>query len=123
MVLPAQEGPPFDTKFYQEVLPQRVARECQGRPGDIPVVNLYLSNGRMLDVCHIPHLADRWFAAQYFRDSETCADMDVAFVPYGLVTLVTVSLHNPASRKMGFNMPSGEEGTEQPADPKGASGV
>ena len=117
MVIPAQEGPPFDANFYQEVLPHRVARECQGRPGAIPVVNLYLSNGRMLDLCHIPHLADRWFAAQHFRDSETCADMDVAFVPYGLVLLVTVSLHNPASRKIGFNISSGEAPTDQPAVP------
>ncbi|MBI2872554.1 MAG: hypothetical protein HYY00_05100 [Chloroflexi bacterium] len=94
----------FDASFYRQVLPERVARECQGHPESVPVVNLHLANGRTLDLCHIIHLADTWFAVQYFRDTETCDDMDIAFLPYELVATVTVSLHHAGSRRIGFRL-------------------
>jgi hypothetical protein len=81
-------------------------------------VNLHLANGRTLDLCHIVHLADRWFAVQYFRDSESCEDMDVAFLPYDLVVLVTLSLHSADQRRIGFNIEAGNPSLSgQPAGP------
>ena len=71
-----------------------------------------------LDLCHISHLAERWFAVRYFREAETCDDMDVAFLPYELVVLVTLSLHQPNSRRIGFSV--AERGllrTSEPVDP------
>ena len=94
----------FDASFYREVLPERVTAECQGRPDAVPVVTLYLGNGNVLDLCHIVHLADDWFAVHHFRDVEICEDMDVAFLPYGLVSLITISVHHPESRRMGFSV-------------------
>ncbi|MBI4338252.1 MAG: hypothetical protein HY683_10545 [Chloroflexi bacterium] len=96
----------FDAEFYRSVLPERVTKECHGRPDSVPVVNLYLANGRTLDLCHIVHLAESWFAVQSFRDAETCDDMDLVFLPYELVTEVTVSLYHPAARRMGFDVRS-----------------
>ena len=90
--------------FYASVLAERVISECHGDPRNVPVVNLHLANGRTLDVCHIMHLAERWFGVQYFRETETCADMDVAFLPYDLVVLVTVSVHRSEERRIGFNV-------------------
>ena len=92
----------FDANFYREVLPQRVTMECRWRPGKVLVVNLHLANGKILDVCQFTHLADRWFAVQYFRDAETCDDRDLAFLPYELVVLVVISLHCPGKRRLGF---------------------
>ncbi|MBI4201663.1 MAG: hypothetical protein HY532_00925 [Chloroflexi bacterium] len=92
----------FDAAFYQTVLPERVKQECMGSPESVPVVKLVLANGHILDLCHILHLADTWLAVQHFRDAETCQDMDVAFLPYELANMVTVSMHHPTSRKMGF---------------------
>ena len=94
----------FDASFYKQVLPERITEECQQRPGDIPVVNLHLASGRVMDLCHIVHLADLWFAVNYFRETESCKDMDLAFLPYELVTMVTVSLHHPQSRPIGFSV-------------------
>ena len=102
----------FDADFYRKVLPERVTEQCHGHPGDVPVVNLHLANGRTLDLCHVAHLADTWVAVQYFRDTETCDDMDLAFLPYELVTMVTVSLHHPTSRRIGFRL------GEQPSLPE-----
>ncbi|MBI2166010.1 MAG: hypothetical protein HYU29_06360 [Chloroflexi bacterium] len=94
----------FDASFYRETLPERVTVECQSRPDAVPVVNLHLANGQVLDLCHIVHLGDAWLTVQYFRDVQACDDMDLAFLPYGLVTLVTVSLHHPTSRRIGFSL-------------------
>jgi hypothetical protein len=111
-------GPAFGPHFYLSVLPDRVISQCQGHPDNIPVVNLHLANGRTLDLCHIVHLADRWFAVQYFRDSESCEDMDVAFLPYDLVVLVTLSLHSADQRRIGFNIEAGNPSLSgQPAGP------
>ncbi len=104
----------FDASFYQSVLPERVAQECKANPQLVPVVTLHLASGGRLDLCHILHLADTWFAVQYFRDTQTCQDMDVAFLPYELVNMVTVSLHHPSSRKLGF-MLTGESDLVSPA--------
>ena len=92
----------FDAIFYKSVLPERVVQECKGNPALLPVVNLFLANGRVLDLCHIVHLAEAWLAVQYFRDTQTCQEMDLAFLPYELVTMVTVSMQHPDSRKTGF---------------------
>lgn len=62
---------PLDAHFYARVLPDRVVAQCQGNPGAVPVVNLHLANGRVLDLCHIMHLTERWFAVQYCRDTVT----------------------------------------------------
>lgn len=102
--LAAPAGPAFDAAFFRGVLPGLVKRECAGRPSAVPVVNLHLADGRVLDLCHISHLDAAWFAANHFRDVEACDDMDIALVPYGLVTSVTLSLHAPASRKLGFRL-------------------
>src|SRR3990172_1079682 len=108
----------FNAAFYREALPERVAAECHGRPDAVPVVKLHLANGQVLDLCHIVHLADDWFAVQHFRDAETCADMDLAFLPYGLVGLITVSIHHPGSRRLGFSM--GEKPGPQAAQMQGS---
>ncbi len=105
-ILPPHQfvGPVFGPEFYASVLRDRVVSECHGEPGKVPVVNLHLANGRVLDLCHITYLSDRWLGLQYFRDSETCGDMDLAFLPYELVTMVTVSIHHPQERRLGFSI-------------------
>jgi hypothetical protein len=115
---PGVPGPAFGPHFYLSVLPDRVVSQCQGHPDNVPVVNLHLGNGRMLDLCHIVHLTERWFAVQYFRDTETCEDMDVAFLPYDLVVMVTLSLHSADKRRIGFNIEGGPPSLSgQVADP------
>ncbi|MDO8533080.1 MAG: hypothetical protein Q7T26_13110 [Dehalococcoidia bacterium] len=100
----------FDVSFYQTVLPERVTSECRIRPEDVPVVLLHLANGMTMDLCHIVHLADTWLAVRYFRDTKTCEEMDVAYVPYELVTLVTLSLHRPEDRPVGFRLEGQNDG-------------
>jgi hypothetical protein len=94
----------FDAEFYRATLPDMLRTQCEGRPEMVPVIELHLANGRTLDVCHILHLGSDWMACAYFRAVETCDDMDVAFLPYGLVGMITLSLHPLSTRRLGFSV-------------------
>ena len=96
----------LDAAFFQEAFPGLIKEECSGRPDYVPVVHLHLSDGTFLDVCHIPQLAPAWIGVVYFRDPGSCEDMDYAFLPYGLINRVTLSFHDPQSRRLGFRVES-----------------
>lgn len=98
-------GVPFGPQFFQQVLPDRVRAMCDGQPEQVPVVQLHLADGTAPDLCHVSTLEPAWFAADVFRDHETCEDMDMVFVPYSLVMRVTVSLRHRSQRAAGFELP------------------
>jgi len=97
-------GPPFDPAFFVSVLGDRVRAACDGHPEAVPVVELHLMDGTTLDLCHIPGIEARWVAAEVYRDRETCDEMDLMFVPYGLITRITVSMWHRNQRPIGFNL-------------------
>jgi len=97
-------GPPFGPSFFLSVLDDRVREQCDQHPESVPVVELHLGDGTMLDLCHVPGLGPQWLAAQFYRDRETCEEMDVTFVPYGLITRVTISMWHRNQRTAGFDL-------------------
>lgn len=109
----------FDAMFYQAVLPDRVKAECENCPSEVPVVELHLGSGAVLDLCHILHASGEWMVCRFFRNPGHDDEMDVAFVPYGLVSLVTVSTHPPEKRRFGFQLESSV--APPPADPPAAA--
>ena len=98
--------------FYKAVLPDRVERECKQQPGRVPVVQFRLGDGTIVDVCHIVHLADTWLGLAVYRDATTCEDMDIVFLPYEAVTRVTLSLHDPSARRIGFDTAKSARSTD-----------
>ena len=112
----------FDARFYQTSLVGRVTQACEADPKQVPAVVLYLLDGSKLDICHIVWLDDTWLAVAYFRDAATCEDMDLAFLPYRLVTRVTVSLHHPETRKLGFDL-ARSKAAHHVAGPVGPAGA
>ena len=107
----------FDPGFYQTVLPDRVKQQCAMQSGHVPVVEFRLADGTALDVCHIVHLADKWLAVAYFRDASACQEMDLAFFGYEMVARVTLSMHDPRSRRLGFEIGQPETPRTVRADP------
>lgn len=95
---------PFDARFFQTVFPERIRAACLGTTDAVPVVLLQLADGRTLDLCHIETLTPAWMAVQAFRDKGSCEEMDVVFVPYQLITLVTLSPRTPTQRRVGFRL-------------------
>ena len=101
---PIPFGPPFGPAFFMSVLADRVREQCDQHPEAVPVVELHLGDGTMLDLCHVPGTGPQWVAAQFYRDRETCTDMDLSFIPYGLITRVTVSMWHRSQRSVGFDL-------------------
>src|SRR5574341_1750905 len=99
-----QERRVFDAGFYRTVLPWWIRTQCEGKLRGVPVVELRLADGAVLDVCHLVNLADQWMAISHFRDAETCDDMDMAFIRYETVMRINVSMHDPKSRRIGFDV-------------------
>lgn len=97
-------GPPFGPAFFATVLADRVRAACEGQPDHVPVVELQLADGLTLDLCHVPGTGPQWAAVQAYRDRETCEEMDLVFVPYALITRVTVSMWHPNQRPIGFQL-------------------
>lgn len=97
-------GPPFDAVFFASVFGDRVREQCASRPDAVPVVELRLADGAVLDLCHLEGLSAGWLAAQVYRDTETCEEMDLIFVPYGLITRITISTWHPHERRIGFDL-------------------
>lgn len=101
---PHSSSCPFDGPFFQTILPDRIQAACPGSSGAIPVVLLQLADGRTLDLCHIDLLTPHWMAVEAFRDTVSCEEMDVVFVPYEMIALVTLSRRSPAQRRVGFRL-------------------
>jgi hypothetical protein len=108
----ASVGPPFGPEFFTTVLIERVRVACDGHPDEVPVVELHLADGYILDLCHIPMIERQWLAAQAYRDKEICKEMDLMFIPYPLVTRVTVSMWHRNQRPIGFVL------DQAPTDPR-----
>jgi hypothetical protein len=92
----------FDAAFFQKVFPEHVRAECQAQPDRVPVVELHLADGTKLDLCHVVFLADSWLAVAYYRGGHGETELDTAFLPYGVIARVTISLHPRSSRRVGF---------------------
>lgn len=97
-------GPPFGPEFFMSVLKDRVRQQCDQQPEAVPVVELHLGDGTTLDLCHVPGVGSQWIAIEFYRDRETCTDMDLSFIPFALITRVTVSMWHRSQRSVGFDI-------------------
>lgn len=97
-------GPLFGVPFFGTILRDRLGKHCSGIGADTPQVLLHLADGSLLEICHITELAPRWVAVTVFRDERACDRMDLEFVPYQLITRVTLSSRPSDERQLGFNV-------------------
>lgn len=103
----------FDAEFFSGFLGERVRALCAQQPDRVPVVLLHLADGAVLDLCHIEQLFPEWIGCTVFHDAKTCTRMELVFVPYPLITRVTISLPSIHERRIGFQTP--EPSTEATA--------
>lgn len=95
----------FDAAFFSGFLGERVRALCAQQPDRVPVVLLHLADGAVLDLCHIEQLFPDWVGCTVFHDAKTCTRMELVFVPYALITRVTISLPSIHERRIGFQTP------------------
>lgn len=93
---------PFNHQFFQTIFAERLRAVCQGHSEEVPVVLLQLADDRELDLCHIELLSPQWMAVAVFRGGPSCEKMDTVFVPYEMISRVTLSRRDAKDRHVGF---------------------
>jgi hypothetical protein len=93
----------FDRQFFSTILPEHVRAEAAANPGKIPIIQLYLTSGAVLDLCHVVRLADAWVAVAHFCREDDFDDADISFLPYGTIARVELAMHDENDRKIGFS--------------------
>jgi hypothetical protein len=94
----------FDRLFFSTILPEHVRTEVAANPGKVPVIELYLAGGAVLDLCHVVRLADTWVAVAHFCRDDDFDDADIAFLPYGTIARVELAMRDEKERQIGFSM-------------------
>ena len=94
----------FDRLFFGTILPEHVRAEVAANPGKVPIIELYLVGGAVLDLCHVVRLADTWVAVAHFCREDAFDDADIAFLPYGTITRVSLTMRDKNEREIGFSM-------------------
>lgn len=93
----------FDRQFFGTILPEHVRAEIAASPGKVPIIELHLVSGAVLDLCHVVRLADAWVAVAHFCREDHYDDTDIAFLPYGTIARVSLTLRDESERKIGFS--------------------
>ncbi len=96
----------FDRLFFGTILPEHVRTEAAANPGKVPIIELYLVGGAVLDLCHVVRLADTWVAVAHFCREDVFDDTDIAFLPYGTITRVSLTMRDKKEREIGFSTTS-----------------
>ena len=94
----------FDRQFFGTILPEHVRAEVAADPHKVPIIELYLVGGAVLDLCHVVRLADTWVAVAHFCRDDSFDDTDIAFLPYGTITRVSLTMRDRQEREIGFSM-------------------
>ena len=93
----------FERAFFDSALPEQIRALAADNPAQTPVLHLHVSGGTVYDVCHLIALAESWLSLAFFREPDTCDDVEVAFIPYNQIIRVTVSLPDAGERPIGFD--------------------
>ncbi|MEX1157478.1 MAG: hypothetical protein WEC79_00945 [Thermomicrobiales bacterium] len=94
----------FDRVFFGTILSEHVRSESAANPGKVPIIELYLVGGAVLDLCHVVRLADTWVAVAHFCREDVFDDTDIAFLPYGTIARVSLSMREAKEREIGFSV-------------------
>lgn len=88
----------FKTRFYTWI------REACSIDGTIPVLEIMLTSGQVLDVSHISELKDDYMLVSAFIDERDCADTYHTYIRYQTIYCINVLNKSRKERTMGFNV-------------------
>lgn len=96
---------PFGPVFFLTQLRGFVRDNCPDAAETLPMVELLLHSGESLRVCHVIGVAPRYVILAVYDDGASDASrvMRTEFVPYELITRVTIRTTQSAGSSFGFN--------------------
>lgn len=94
----------FGPTFFLTQLGAFIRERCPPPAEVLPVVEIHLMTGDVLDVCHVIGLAPSWLALAVFdlRDGGDPPAMRTELVPYGAILRVTIRAAAPGGKRVGF---------------------
>ena len=95
----AEVGCPFGPTFFLIQLGRFVRDRCPDPGEGLPVVNLHLLTGEVLDVCHIVGVAPKWLVLAVREGAAMATDI----VPYELIRRVRVRAAAVGGASIGFD--------------------
>lgn len=95
-----EDGVPFGASFFLTQLGAFVQESCSVSPG-LPLVQIHLIGGEVLDLCHVIAIAPGWIALAV-HDAAGEREVRTELVPYALVMRVTIRPSQEGSR-IGFD--------------------
>jgi hypothetical protein len=95
---------PFGPAFFVHHLGRFVRDRCPDPAESLPVLELGLSDGRTLDVCHVIGLAPTWVALATYEPGRppSARAMQTELVPYACIVHVTIRAGRRESAHVGF---------------------
>jgi hypothetical protein len=104
LVAMAQQGP-FGPIFFLEQLGAFVREKCPQPTEGLPVVEIHLAEGEVLDLCHVIGVAPTWVALAVNEVDAGPDDprMRTELVPFGRIVRVTVRASRRAAPEIGFS--------------------
>ena len=96
---------PFGPAFFLGQLGAFVREKCP-EPGEgLPVVEIHVADGDVLDLCHVMGVAPTWvaLAVNELEAPEGAPPMRTELVPYGRIVQVTVRSSRVGRPELGFS--------------------
>ena len=95
----------FGPTFFGTHLRGLIREQCPDPKESIPLVEIHLIGGEVLEVCHIIGLAPAWLALAVYDGSakSTGRPMRTELVPYGAIIRITISKRGVDESQIGFN--------------------
>ncbi len=114
---------PFGPLFFLEQLRAFVRDRCPPPGEGLPVLELHLVDGEVLDVCHVIGLASTWLALAVHEKgvSASAPTMRTELVPYDLISRVTIRSARPEGPHLGFDYARASESVGAPAPERAAT--
>lgn len=92
---------PFGPAFFMTQLSRFVRDRCPEPTEQLPIVELRLADGEVLDVCHVIGVAPHWVALAA-RDRNRAGAMTTELVPYELIRRVLIRPRHGEAAGIGF---------------------
>lgn len=94
----------FGPAFFLTQLGAFVRERCPMPAEVLPVVEVHLVTGDVLDVCHVIGLAPSWLALAVFdvRDAQGPPAMRTELLPYAAILRVTIRAAATGGKRVGF---------------------
>jgi hypothetical protein len=102
----------FGPLFFMQHLRGLVRDRCPEPEGAIPSVQMHLTDGETLDVCHIIGIAPEWVALAVHEHEavERPSRMRTELVPYAMIARISIeATHHEGTHPIGFNAGSEPE--------------